>query len=114
MGTNSNIYAELPDGTWVGSYCHWDGYPSHMFLSLRKIRSPVAFHLNVHRASMTGGIRVVRHDGTLELYNDASSEPDLFDSCPCEVPHSFAYRVYQTGHVEWATDSSNWTDKYNG
>lgn len=29
MGTRSSIGIENADGTVLGIYCHWDGYPSH-------------------------------------------------------------------------------------
>lgn len=29
MGTRSNIGVERADGSVIGIYCHWDGYPSH-------------------------------------------------------------------------------------
>lgn len=29
MGTRSFIIVANPKGDFIGSYCHWDGYPSH-------------------------------------------------------------------------------------
>jgi len=34
MATRSNIYVETEPGAYIGTYCHFDGYPGHMLPAL--------------------------------------------------------------------------------
>jgi hypothetical protein len=36
MGTRSHIYIETEPGMFLGTYCQFDGYPSHMFPQLEE------------------------------------------------------------------------------
>ena len=37
MATRSNIYVETEPGAYIGTYCHYDGYPEHMLGILSKM-----------------------------------------------------------------------------
>jgi len=39
MGTSSRIYVETEPGDFIGTYCHYDGYPSHMHGTLERMSS---------------------------------------------------------------------------
>jgi len=36
MATRSHIYIETEEGGFLGTYCQFDGYPSHMFPQLEQ------------------------------------------------------------------------------
>jgi hypothetical protein len=37
MSTHANIFVETEKDTFVGTYCHYDGYPEHMLPALSSI-----------------------------------------------------------------------------
>ena len=39
MATRSNVYIETEPGTYIGTYCHYDGYPKHMLTVLSEMTS---------------------------------------------------------------------------
>jgi len=58
MGTRSNVYVETEPGEYIGTYCHYDGYPSHMFPTLTDMdREKLLGHILI--AMTRGGFRVI-------------------------------------------------------
>ena len=72
MGTRSNIYIEVDPGTYLGTYCHYDGYPSHMFPTLSYMSKDILLaHILVGMTQ--GGIRGLHNDkGATEYLEDTS------------------------------------------
>ena len=52
MGTRSHIYIETEPGMFLGTYCQFDGYPSHMFPQLEQ-----RTHTEVYGIIIKGQIR---------------------------------------------------------
>tara|TARA_B100000686_G_C16065925_1_gene606962 strand:- start:55 stop:495 length:441 start_codon:yes stop_codon:yes gene_type:complete len=55
MGTRSHIYIETEPGMFLGTYCQFDGYPSHMFPQLEE-RSHDEVYSIVVRGQTRGGL----------------------------------------------------------
>lgn len=71
MATRSVIAYEDEEGNCVGVYCHYDGYPKHMFpivdtMSYDDVRTMVEYSL------VNGGIRGIESDGEYETFNEPS------------------------------------------
>jgi len=101
MATRSAIGYETAGGSYVGVYCHYDGYPKYMGPILHRM-----FHADVvimvSKALAGGGIRCIDEDGTYEIFNDRPS-PAVGPHWPC-LAYDFAYRKCLDGRVEWTND----------
>tara|TARA_Y100000034_G_C6584160_1_gene253504 strand:- start:60 stop:401 length:342 start_codon:yes stop_codon:yes gene_type:complete len=72
MGTRSNIYIETEPGTYLGTYCHYDGYPKHMFPTLSQMkRDELLAHILIGMTQ--GGLRGIYDNQTTEYLGDFSS-----------------------------------------
>ena len=69
MATRSTIGYETPDGRYRATYCHYDGYPSHMKRELLDM-SREDVEIMVTTGWIRGGIRSMT--GGPEYYNDGS------------------------------------------
>jgi len=101
MGTRSNVYVETEPGTYVGTYCHYDGYPDHMFPTLQAINNDTLLS-HILLGAPRGGIRMLYRDdeGFTEYLDDAVpcvlSNPSEEDCGP-----SFVYIKCRDGGVKW-------------
>tara|TARA_R110002110_G_scaffold353661_2_gene563561 strand:+ start:881 stop:1252 length:372 start_codon:yes stop_codon:yes gene_type:complete len=63
MGTRSNVYVETDPGTYLGTYCHYDGYPAHMFTALSEMsHDRLLGHILI--AMTQGGFRIIDGENT--------------------------------------------------
>lgn len=96
MATRGMIGYETPDGGFVGVYCHYDSYSSHMVPILRRM-----FHIDVvimvNRALAGGGLRVVRGVNEYNLFNDGPAA--VHTEWPAR-PDEYAYRKRLDGRLE--------------
>jgi hypothetical protein len=103
MATRGTIGYETQDGGYVGVYCHYDSYPSHMGPILHGM-----FHIDVvlmvNRALATGGIRWVAGVNDYKLFNDGKGA-HVHTEWPTR-PEEYAYRKRIDGRLEYI-DSSN-------
>ncbi len=100
MGTRSNIYVETEPGTYIGTYCHYDGYPSHMFPTLEAIDHDLMLaHILI---GMTrGGLRTLHYTADKTTYLSDTT------SCILTNPHmedwgpDYIYIKCHDGSVRW-------------
>lgn len=101
MATRSTIGYETKDGGYIGVYCHYDGYPSHMLPQLKEM-SWEELSLQVNRALLQGGGRSLQ-GCEMETYNEPSHPKQwLRDTWPCTA-EEFNYRKRLDGTVECVT-----------
>ena len=97
MATRGTIGYETPDGGFVGVYCHYDSYPSHMASILHGM-----FHIDVvimvNQALAGGGIRSVRGVNDYDLFNDGPAV--VHTEWPAR-PDEYAYRKRLDGRLEY-------------
>jgi len=108
MGTRSNVYVETEPGTYLGTYCHYDGYPDHMFPTLQAIdKDTLLSHILI--AAPRGGIRSIQAGGPMEYLSDDTScvldNPSEGDWGP-----DYVYIKCHDGSVKWrgAYDEAAW------
>jgi len=98
MGTRSNVYVETEPGTYLGTYCHYDGYPSHMFPTLEQMSHDKLFtHILI--AMTRGGFRIIDSDSTEYLDDTVScviTNPAMTHCGP-----DFVYIKRLDGKVQW-------------
>lgn len=85
MATRSFIYLRRAEGGFTKTYCHFDGYRSHMLPALRLVdRAELAKHHSV---------RQIRDDGSLDLFDDEGGrrEPTITHYVPKKDLVDFAY-----------------------
>lgn len=102
MSTHSTIGYEAEDGSYVGVYCQFDGYPDHMLPTLRNTSLDI-IRAEVERALVEGGLRFIEN-GAWETYGDAHGDRTerkewLHDTWPC-TENEYNYRVRLDGTVE--------------
>ena len=98
MATRGTIGYETQDGGFIGVYCHYDSYPSHMAPILHAM-----FHIDVvlmvNQALARGGIRWVTGVNDYDLFNDG---PRV--AVHTEWPRrreEYAYRKCLDGRLEY-------------
>ena len=98
MATRGTIGYETQDGGFVGVYCHYDSYPSHMASILHGM-----FHIDVvimvNRALAGGGIRSVFGVNDYDLFNDWPTRAARSE-WPTRVDE-YAYRKRLDGRLEY-------------
>ena len=101
MGTRSNIYIETEHGTYIGTYCHYDGYPSHMFPTLTKIgHDDLLVHILIGISQ--GGLRGIYPHAETEYLGDFSSPCILTNPhMDCGWGPEFIYIKRYDGKVMW-------------
>ena len=102
MATRGTIGYETQDGGFVGVYCHYDSYPSHMGPALHGMLH-IDIVIMVSRALAAGGIRVVSGINEYELFNDG---PAFVHTEWPGCPEEYAYRKRLNGKLEYI-DGSN-------
>lgn len=98
MATRSVIGYETPDGGYVGVYCHYDGYPSHMLPQLKEMTWDQVTEA-VSRALLQGGGRCLINC-ELETFRETSDPSQwLRDKWPC-MNEDYNYRKRLDGTVD--------------
>ena len=68
MATRSQILVRLEDGSTIGTYCHYDGYPGNMVPELFKLE-PWQLKEAIKKGQTLGGFRTI-HRGEIEYFKD--------------------------------------------
>lgn len=95
MATRSTIGYETPDGRYRATYCHYDGYPSHMKREL------IGLHREDVEAMVTtgwirGGIRSMC-GGRPEYFNDGGWDGARIDKDRLTRVEEYAYMLRLDG-----------------
>jgi hypothetical protein len=99
MGTRSNVYVETEPGTYVGTYCHYDGYPSHMLPTLTAIDNNVLL-THILLAAPQGGFRILQTHGT-EYLDDYVNPCVLENPAAEDLGPEYVYIKCHDGSVKW-------------
>ena len=100
MGTRSNVYVETEQGTYLGTYCHYDGYPDHMFPTLQAIDNDTLLsHILI--AAPNGGFRGIQAGGPTEYLDDPSYPCVLDNPSQEDFGPDFVYIKCHDGSVKW-------------
>lgn len=107
MGTQSNLYIEEEDGSFIGVYCKYDGYPEHM---LKQIK-----YCNF--SSLYDSILVAGTRGGYRLFSPTTNETEFLNH---DMPHyvydpdddgalgiDYIYAVKRDGTIKWRQAMSN-------
>jgi hypothetical protein len=98
MGTRSNVYVETEPGTYLGTYCHYDGYPSHMFPTLTDMdHDRLLGHILI--AMTRGGFRTL--DGPATEYIDDTETVIMTDPAMEDWGPDYVYIKRLDGKVQW-------------
>ena len=114
MGTRSNVYVETKPGTYMGTYVHYDGYPSHMNQTLMDMpRKDLEAHIimSMNRGGMRFlGIDSSGKDETEYLEGDGCTVL-LSDPNGAEWGAEFVYIKQLDGTVKWRDtfDGRGWS-----
>ena len=109
MGTRSNVYVETEPGTYVGTYCHYDGYPSHMFPTLSAIDKDLLL-THVLLAAPQGGFRIIKTHGT--EYLDDYANPCVLENPAFEdLGPEYIYIKCHDGSVKWRDTYGDYVDE---
>ncbi len=86
MSTHSAIGYEQEDGSFIGVYCHYDGYPDHMVPNLKRM-----FHADVvimvNEALRRGGIRSIGYKCSYDTLEGKGTSPIL--KWPSQLEYSY-------------------------
>ena len=95
MATRSTIGYETGDGRYRATYCHYDGYPSHMKRELLDLdRDDV--EAMVTTGWIRGGIRSMS-GGRPEYFSDSGWEGARIDKDTFQVVEEYAYMLRLDG-----------------
>ena len=113
MGTRSNIYIETEPETYLGTYCHYDGYPEHMFPTLSHMNNDKLLG-HILTAMTQGGLRVLHADhdtlNSTEYLGDYSCTCLLTDPLTDDHYGEYVYVKKADGKVMWRGYSeSKWS-----
>ena len=98
MGTRSNVYVETEPGEYLGTYCHYDGYPSHMFPTLTRMdREKLHGHILI--AMTRGGFRIL--DGPETEYIDDTIPAIMTNPAMEDWGPDYVYIKRLDGKVQW-------------
>jgi len=112
MGTRSNVYVETEPGTYVGTYCHYDGQPSHMFPLLTTIENDMLLS-HILMAAPKGGLRGIYDRGT--EYLDDYTYPCLLQNPSTEdLGPEYIYIKCLDGSVKWRDTYGDYVDEATG
>ena len=97
MATRAALFTQNDDGSWLQTYVHYDGYPTHMQPALAKA-DPEAIRAQ-------GFIRQIREDGTLDIFHDGrapswSRDPEM----PSWADHAYVLTATGWRHVRYQTE----------
>ena len=105
MATRSTIGYETQDGRYLATYCHYDGYPSHMKRELLDM-SREDVEIMVTTGWLRGGIRCM--SGGPEYFNDGA-ELGRVDLDEFRRIEEYAYMLRQDGkwvYIGYSDDPS--------
>ncbi len=71
MATRSVIAYEDDNGNCVGVYCHWDGYPKHMYPIIDSMSYDDVKDM-VEDALISGGLRSIENDESYDTFEEKS------------------------------------------
>ena len=104
MGTRSHIYIETEEGGFLGTYCQFDGYPSHMFPQLTDRSHDEVYSIIVKGQTRGGIVGLAATPSAPVAYQDGAAQPsflfnpmDYLESSP--VNYVYVKRV--DGTVLW-------------
>lgn len=107
MSTHSAVGYEQDDGSFVGVYCHYDGYPDHMVPCLKRM-----FHADVvimvNEALRHGGIRSIGYKGGYDTLEGKGTSPIL--EWPSQLEYS--YVKLRDGAIREGERDKGWTREY--
>lgn len=75
MATRSVIAYEDDNGNCVGVYCHYDGYPKHMYPIIDSMSYDDVKDM-VEDGLITGGLRSVENDESYDTFEEKSDRTD--------------------------------------
>ena len=115
MATRSTIGYETSDGRYRATYCHYDGYPSHMKQELLDLtRDDV--EIMVTTGWIRGGIRTMS-GGRPEYFNGDGWEGALIDKERLTRVEEYAYMLRLDGkwvYVSYSYSDPQILDEYAG
>lgn len=111
MGTRSNIYVETRPGVYLGTYCHYDGYPAHMFPTLAAMdRDSLLSHILL--AMARGGFRII--NGIMTEYLDDTEAVVMTNPAEEDWGPDYVYIKCYDGSVKYrATPFPEWKTTYD-
>ena len=102
MGTRSNIYVETKPGAYLGTYCHYDGYPKHMHTALERMgHDKLLGHILV--AMTQGGFRTIGidHHGDTEYLEYSNTPCILLNPDDEDCGPDYVYIKCLDGKIKW-------------
>jgi len=100
MGTRSNVYVETEPGTFLGTYCHYDGYPSHMYPTLGLIDND-KLTAQILIAAPQGGFRILHATDATEYIGDHAHTRLLENPHMEDLGPDYVYIKCLDGTVKW-------------
>ena len=104
MGTRSHIYIETEGGGFFGTYCQFDGYPSHMFPQLMGRSHDEVYSIIVKGQTRGGLVGLAATPSAPVAYQDGIADPSfLFNPMDYmeSSPVSYVYVKRLDGSVLW-------------
>ena len=104
MGTRSHIYIEIEDGGFLGTYCQFDGYPSHMFPQLADRSHDEVYSIIVKGQTRGGIVGLAATPSAPVAYQDGAAQPSfLFNPMDYleSSPVNYVYVKRLDGSVLW-------------
>ena len=77
MGTRSHIYIETEEGGFLGTYCQFDGYPSHMFPQLADRSHDEVYSIIVKGQTRGGLVGLAATPSAPVAYQDGIADPSF-------------------------------------
>tara|TARA_Y100000310_G_scaffold160549_1_gene160312 strand:+ start:1744 stop:2115 length:372 start_codon:yes stop_codon:yes gene_type:complete len=101
MGTRSHIYIETEPGMFLGTYCQFDGYPSHMFPQLEH-RTHTEVYGIIIKGQTRGGLQAIHPTKGVE-YQGGMFDSFLFNPMDYleSSPVNYVYVKRLDGTVLW-------------
>ena len=114
MATRSTIGYETPDGRYRATYCHYDGYPSHMKRELLDLNREDV-EVMVTTGWIRGGIRSMS-GGRPEYFSDGWDAARI-DKDAFQVVEEYAYMLTLDGkwvYLDYDDSDPQLLDEYAG
>ena len=100
MGTRSNIYIETEPGTYLGTYCHYDGYPEHMLKALGAIDNDKLTGHILQAIPRSGFRRFDPAHDRIERFND-NEIVCVTNPCADDEGVEYIYIKQYDGTIKW-------------
>jgi len=104
MRTRSHIYIETEEGGFLGTYCQFDGYPSHMFPQLTDRSHDEVYSIIVKGQTRGGIVGLAATPSAPVAYQDGAAQPSfLFNPMDYleSSPVNYVYVKRLDGSVLW-------------